>query len=524
MYPQIPSKARLAHLPRLMAAAGFACAGLALAGPAAGPASSGGAGVALKSTYALLSVPAPATADVLVRVLAKPDAAPVSQAIRTPVPAGTLCPRPASARDPSAPSTLQAIVERARQENPDIARAQSQIRKARADVDTAGAAYSPTIRVGASSGRQEGIGTNGLANVANAQLSKLLHDFGKTDNLIEEARRREEARIQEQQDTIDRITLDITETWLNVARQSETVRLHEEAVTALEEAVRVLRLRASAGLVGTGDVELALARLAQVRAAGISACAQREQLRSRLSLLSGGPTGDPVLITPDDFQEEPASPWDASMLPAVRQAEAEHQAAMYHEKSVRASRWPSVYLQATHNTRGNSGQNGSSTALNVTLSMDVLDAATPFRADSANADVQAALLRIESTRQTAEDSLRRTRIDLLGLETRRPLLVAQARSTAATRRSFMDQFLAGRRQVLDLLNTHQEVLAAEVALASLRYDRMVLVARLLGLHGELTAKLSTPTPSPAVPGATSVPSHTTTAMTAAAAAPQNGTN
>jgi adhesin transport system outer membrane protein len=381
------------------------------------------------------------------------------------------------------PATLQQSVERARLSNPEITRAMAQLRKARADVDTAGSAYSPQLRLNASSGRNGT--TNGkLASAANAQLSKLLHDFGKTDNLIEEARKREEGKIQEHRDTINRITLDIVEAWLNAARQSEMARLHQRASGALQETVRIVRLRAEAGLMGSGDVELAQARLAQTQAAGMTACLQREQSLSRLSMLSGGPVDDSMLASPTLLMGNgPASSWDPSILPGVRQAEAEHQAAVHHVQSVKAARWPSLYVQAARTT---GSQPNSAPSINLTLSMDVLEAGIDSRIESTSAEVQAALLRVQSVREAAEDSFRRIQAELQSIDMRRPLLESQAVSTAATRRNFLDQFLAGRRQVLDLLNTHQEVLAADVALASIGFDRMVLIAKLHGLHDELS--------------------------------------
>jgi adhesin transport system outer membrane protein len=400
--------------------------------------------------------------------------------------ASSYCPRrtEALAQDSGnyGPATLQQSVERARLSNPEVARAVAQLRKARAEVDTAGSAYSPQLRLNASSGAN-GTANGKLASAANAQLSKLLHDFGKTDNLIEEARKREEAKVQEHRDTINRVTLDIVEAWLNAARQSEMARLHQQASTALEEAVRILRLRAEAGLVGSGDVELAQARLAQTRAAGMTACLQREQLLSRLSMLSGGPIDDSILATPASLEANgPTSAWDPSTLPSVRQAEAEYQAAVYHVRSLKAARWPSVYLQATRT----SGRPSDSTSnINLTLSMDVLEAGIDSRIDSAGAEVQASRLRVQSVRDAGADTFRRIHAELQSIETRRPLLESQALSTAATRRNFLDQFLAGRRQVLDLLNTHQEVLAADIALASIDFDRMVLVAKLHALHDEL---------------------------------------
>jgi outer membrane protein TolC len=309
-----------------------------------------------------------------------------------------ICPRhnarsSSGAADP-VPVTLQQVIERARMNNPDVARALAQIRKARADFDTAESAYTPTVRIGASGGTLDGTSKGSLAGTANLQVSKLLHDFGKTDSLIEEARLRTQARTQEHLHTVDRITLDIVETWLNAARQSELRRLHQDAIQALGDAVRILRLRAQAGLVGSGEVDLAQARLLQVRAAGIATCLQREQLLSRLSLLAGSLVGAISASLPELLLGQgPETPWDPSLLPGLRQAEAEHQAAIQHAQSVRSSRWPSVYLQASRNSKGLNGQSATANAINLTLNMDVLNGGTDSRIDSAGADVQAALLR-----------------------------------------------------------------------------------------------------------------------------------
>ncbi|MBC5768439.1 TolC family protein [Ramlibacter albus] len=410
--------------------------------------------------------------------------------------------KPVSAPEPSSACragaaegsvALHQIVERARQANPDAERARAQVRKARADIETAESAYSPQLRVSASSG-SSGSAHNGLASAANAQLSKLLHDFGKTDSLVEEARKREEARVMEHADVLDRITLDVVEAWLGAWRQSELARLHVEAAAGLEEAVRIIHLRAQAGLAATGDVELAQARLAQVRAAGLAACTQREQFLSRLSLLSGTAVTDAVFAMPSALQGNgPAAPWDPSALPGVRQAEAEHRAAVHHVQSLRASRWPSVYLQASRTATGGRGAAESSGGVNLVLNVDVLEGGRESRVESASADAQSALARVASIREAAQDLFRRTRTELEGVELRLPLLRSQALSTASTRRIFLEQFLAGRRQVLDLLNTHQEVLGAEVAAASLEFDRAVLMARLQGLYGGLAESI---TPAP----------------------------
>ena len=207
-------------------------------------------------------------------------------------------------------------------------------------------------------------------------------------------------------------------------------------------------------------------------------------------MLSGGPVDDSVLASPTSLMGNgPASTWDPSILPGVRQAEAEHQAAVYHVQSVKAARWPSLYVQAARTT---GSQANSTPNINLTLSMDVLEAGIDSRIESSSAEVQAALLRVQSVREAAEDSFRRIQAELQSIDTRRPLLESQALSTSATRSNFLDQFLAGRRQVLDLLNTHQEVLAADVALASIGFDRMVLIAKLHGLHDELSEMMATP--------------------------------
>jgi outer membrane protein TolC len=428
----------------------------------------------------------------------KATPAPAAKISRPVLANNPLCPSSAvsSTRQgtPPAPATLQQAFERARLGNPEVARALAQVRKAQADVNTAGSAYSPQLRFNATSGTNGGSGgSSKLSSAANAQLTKLLHDFGKTDNLIEEARKREAAKSEEHRDTLNRITLEIVENWLNAARQAEIARLHQQASEALEDAVRILRLRAEAGLAGSGDVGLAQARLAQTQAAGMAACAQKKQLLSRLSLLSAGPVDDGIFGVPATFlQSRPTSAWDPSNLPGVRQAEAEHQAATFLVQSIKAARWPSVYVQAG---RGKNGQSDSSTNINLTLSMDVLEAGTQSRIESATADVQAARLRIQSVRESAEDTFRRINTELQDIDTRRPIVQSQAQSTAATRRIFMDQFLAGRRPALDLLNTHQEVLAADVALAGLGFDHMVLVARLHALHDQLAEALTAPGPT-----------------------------
>lgn len=390
----------------------------------------------------------------------------------------------------SAPSLYQ-IVEHAKLKNPDIARAMTQIRKAKADLSTSDSAYGPIVRLGASEGIRSG--PQGAARGANIQVSKLLHDFGKSDNLISEARMLEAAKVQEHIETVNRVVLDITETYLNLLRQVSLQKIHSDSEIALDQSAQIIRLRVEAGLNPAGDAHIAQARLEQVRAARVAASVQHEQLLSRLMTLSG-------LSLPDVGRNLPAAltrkgpeegSWRSAEAASVRQAEAEYQAAIHRMRSVRASRFPSISLDAGRNTGNASGQSSAANFVNVTLNLDVLNAGIPSKIESAAADAEAAELKIVSALQAVEDSVRRSRAELRGIEARQPLMMAQSRSTAATQENFMEQFLAGRKQVLDILNTHQEVLAIEGALAGLKFDRMIQIARLYSLQGTLFDLLST---------------------------------
>ena len=394
----------------------------------------------------------------------------------------------ASLQAPTAAS-LYRIIEQAKSSNPEIARAMAQIRKAKADLSAAESVYSPSVRV-STNGNSQGQHIGGTFG-ANVQVTKLLHDFGKSDNLISEARLLEQAKIQEQIDTVNRVVLEITENYLNLLRQVALQGIHREAEIALQESIRIIGLRIESGLNAAGDGYLAQARLDQIRAARVSASAQQEQFLSRLVTLSGMSLQDVSQSIPVALAGKgPEGPWNAADTASVRQAEAEYQAAVHRARSVQASHWPSVYLQGGRNMGNASGFAGAANFVSVTMSVDVLDAGSPFKIESAKADADAALLKTQSARQAVEDATRRTQSELKGIEARQPIMAAQSRSTAATQQNFMEQFLAGRRQILDLLNTQQEVLAIEAALAGLKFDRMLQISRLYSLHGSLFDLLS----------------------------------
>jgi len=369
-------------------------------------------------------------------------------------------------------------VQLAVQQHPTIADAIATLAQQAAGVDYARAGYYPQVRVGMGTGTSNGrSGNSGM--LAQASASQMLYDFGKVDSQVHRSQalvRRQQAIVLRQ---IDLVAQQAAEAALMVHRYQALTEIAGGQVDAVDSVLELAQLRAKAGLSTRADPIQAQARAQGAHAYLGQMKAELAQWRQKLRTLVGIEGARRIEVLPG--LEHPtlwmtADP-EFRLLPDVLLAQAERQAAKAQLATSRASRLPTITLDASGNKaiRGvnpsTSERNGIYHSLNVNVSVPLYQGgALDAQIRAAAAEEIAAGERIEAAVLLAGDQARAWREMALGAQGRLADVENRRKSILSVRDLYREQYQLGTRSVLDLLNAEQEIHQAEAEAQALVHD------------------------------------------------------
>ena len=360
-------------------------------------------------------------------------------------------------------------VQLAVQQHPSIADTVATLAQQTAGVDYARAGYYPQIRVGLGGGASSG-GSNGSSTLATASASQMLYDFGKVDSQVSRSQamvRRQQAVVLRQIDVISRQT---AEAVLMVHRYQALTDIARGQVEAVANVLELAELRAKAGLSTKADPIQARARSQAASAYLGQMSAELAQWRQRLRTLVGEAGARPVEVLPGLRSE---TLWitnapEFRLLPDVLIAQAERQAAKAQLATSKASKWPTVSIDASGN-RAIRGVNpntmekhGNYGTVTVNLTVPLYQGgAVDAQISAAAAEEVATRERIETALLLAGDQSRAWRELAAGAQGRLADVESRRQSILSVRDLYREQYQLGTRSILDLLNAEQEIHQAE---------------------------------------------------------------
>lgn len=401
--------------------------------------------------------------------------------------------RPATYATPTErvpPLELREAVAIAVNRHPSIISAVAGIAQQQSQVDFAKAGYYPKLSAGVSSGR---VNTYGYGQIVSVTLSQMLYDFGKVEGSVTQAQGqvwRQQALLLKQIDTIAGQT---AEAVLEVHRQQSLLQIAKEQISAIQEVIQIVKMRADSGLTAQSDFIQATTRLQSALANRQQATTQLNQWRARLSTLVGNPLPPTVADLPSDLElaAHLDSTPDYSQLPDILVAEAERQSAYGQLQNAKAQRYPTLALEATANQAlsGINPENGLShgryNTLMLTGSMQLYDGgAVSAQIRGANAGIERAESSINENRLSAENALLQAHALAVGARTRLGILGQRLASMTETRGLYREQYSVGTRSVLDLLNAEQEVYQAAADQEITRHDFWLGLVNYIGASGQ----------------------------------------
>ncbi len=373
-------------------------------------------------------------------------------------------------------------------------------------IDQARAGYRPQVDLNLGYGRENTNNpstrpgsetlTRGEASITGRQM---LFDGYETASEVNRTEANAESAGYAVSDVAETNALRAVEVYLNILRRQEIMELTEANLQAHQDIHQRISRRAESGVGRRADVDQIDARLALARTNVSAEAGNLTDAESNYIRVVGN---TPTSIThPGDgcCDRAPATVQDAINIayqqhPALRQALANHEAALSQEQGADAPFYPDLDLEvgatADNNVEGIEGSDRSLYAMfrmNYNLLNGGADMArieeTEFLSEQAYEEAKLAKREIQQDVRLAWNALQTA-------YERIPHLKARADAAEKTRDAYTQQFDLGQRTLLDLLDSENEFLNASVDYVDAYYDQLYACYWLAETMGQLLESMN----------------------------------
>ncbi|EGU46428.1 outer membrane protein [Vibrio ichthyoenteri ATCC 700023] len=397
--------------------------------------------------------------------------------------------------------TLEQAVALTMATNPEIKQAFNEYKSAVKEHDAAGGAYLPSIDLDAGIG-YEGINpanstgrddTDYTRKEATLSLTQLLWDGNATINDIgRTGADAESVRLQLMSNASD-LALRVTEIYLDAVKAREVLALSESNLAVHKDIYRDIKKRADSGIGSTADVTQVEARIA--KAHGNLLAAQNNLIDTHTQfrrVVGQEPLG---LIYPRaDENKLPLSLNEAvdlayEMHPVIMISKIDVDAARYQYKQSKGNYYPTISIEASQSWRDDaSGDLGSSEETLAMLRMRY----NLYNGGSDSDLSERAAYQLNKAKDLRDNAYRQVEEGLklswsaldLTLQ-QKEFLADHVDSASETVIAYEKQYRIGKRTLLDLLNTENELFQARKDYLDAHYSEQYAKYRVMNATGNL---------------------------------------
>ncbi len=353
--------------------------------------------------------------------------------------------------------------------------------QSRKDASTAGVEAArwqfwptPSVSVERASGSQDDPSYRGDSSVSYIRLQQPLWTGGRLTGNLARAKARGAATEAELLELRQQLALRVVQAWSEVIVAKHKGLAYEGSLVMHQRLLALVERRYKEGASAQADVSLASSRLNTLQAELEASAAQGETSLERLRLLTGRNIGAEIAKNTQELLLPARDPVLGALLAAARKkspllakARAQAEAAETEIQIARAALSPEVYLRlesqhGSFSQAQQSSQNrffvGLSTSLGGGLS--ILSGV-----EAAVAQHKAALEDIQTQQLVLDEQIQSDHTLALTAQSRRSGLEHASQAAADVLDSYQRQFLAGRKQWLDLMNAAREQAQSDVQLA-----------------------------------------------------------
>lgn len=335
-----------------------------------------------------------------------------------------------------------------------------------------------------------------------ASLSLLLFDGFGRESGIERSASRVDAAASRVLERSQSVAASAIESYLNVQRNRELIRIGEDNVSSHNELAGRVDQRYRGGQSGIGDLQQARGRQAAARENLLQA--QKDLRDSRTAYL------DVVNREPDELSAArppldalPATVDDAIDIalktsPTIAAASADLDEANAYHRQTKSNYWPKVSLVGTTDYNRNiDGVRGNDRDASVLLRMTYnlyrggIDENRSLETAERSAQARAAVMRLE---RSVVKEVRDSWTAMENAKARAEVLADQVRINQEVVANYRQGFNIGQRDLLDLLNSENELYTSRARSISADYTYDYSVYRTLAAIGILTTTLGVAVP------------------------------
>ena len=397
--------------------------------------------------------------------------------------------------------TLTEAIRHTLETNPEVMAAQNEYRARGEEVRGAKAGYLPSLDVAAGIGRQtiEAQSTGGeevtlTRHEASVAARQMVFDGYATSEEVNRQQARESSAFYKAQEISENTALRAAEVYLNLLRQQELLDLARETLYEHQNIHDQMVLRNKSGVGSKADLDQISARLALANSNMISAQSNLLDAQTNFYRVTGLMPKVDGIAKPRVQQGLPTSLEAAEDLafdqhPTLRSANADVDSAVAQYEASESVFWPRLQIEADKRWDEDiDGVKGESEDLIVALRMSYNlyngGADQARRRQTAHLIEQAKDIRNNTQRQVTE-SLRLSWSAYQTIQSQLKYLEMHVRASLATKSAYQKQFNIGRRTLLDLLNTENEVVDSKRTLINATYDQLFSQYRIFNSMGQL---------------------------------------
>ncbi|MDN3639306.1 TolC family outer membrane protein [Simiduia curdlanivorans] len=402
--------------------------------------------------------------------------------------------------------SLEDAVRQTLESHPEVLAAQHELNSRKAEVSLAKAGYLPKVDVTAGVGYEETRNPSTLdetvslnRNELSLQARQLVFDGFATSEEVNRQRARVDSASYQALASTDSVTLRTAEVYLNLLRQVDLLQLAKDSLKEHQNIYDQMVLRNRSGVGSKADLDQISARLALANSNLVVAENNLLDARTNFYRVVGFLPDTKAMAMPSQVVQLPADMEAAvgeasERHPTLLAAVADVNAAQAQYEAAGSNYWPTLQLEADKNIDNNiGGVEGRDEDLVVALRLRYNlyngGADKARRGQTAYLLEQAREIRNNTHRQVIE-SMRLSWSNYEAVSNQLRYLQEHVRAASSTKKAYQQQFNIGRRTLLDLLNTENELVDSKRSLIGANYDRLFAQYRILNAKGDLTAYLS----------------------------------
>ncbi|OOE48885.1 TolC family outer membrane protein [Salinivibrio kushneri] len=331
---------------------------------------------------------------------------------------------------------------------------------------------------------------------ATLNVRQLLWDGQTHNNIARNQYEAESQRFQLRSDASDK-ALRVAEVYLEILKAQQVLDLSRANMTVHEEILADIRRRADTGIGSTADLSQVQARVARAQANLLSAETNLEDAFTAFFRVVGVPANNTVQPVIDKTRL-PTS-LDSALEQAVKRnpllklARYDIEAAKSQYQQFKGAHHPNISVEVSQTWADEvSGVDDFSDEFSAMLRVRY----QLFNGGSDQADIRRGSYELNRAKDIFDNAYRQleesTRLAWSAFqltEQQKALLQQQVDAASDTVQAYEKQFRIGRRTLLDLLNTENELLEARRAYLDANYDHLLAQYRLLNNTGHLLEAL-----------------------------------